>query len=82
MPDTGPPPRGRAPYTERIAGWSARHRKTAVLGWLALTAAAFFGGGQGQPPEDGGLAVPSAPSGDPLGVRRPAAGRRACIRHG
>ena len=43
-PDTTGPP--RAPYTERIAGWSARHRKTAVLGWLALTAAAFIGGQQ------------------------------------
>ena len=26
----------RAPVVERIAGWSARHRKTAVLGWLLL----------------------------------------------
>src|SRR5213078_4768675 len=41
-----PGPPGRAPYTERIAGWSARHRRTAVLGWLALTAAAFIGGQQ------------------------------------
>ncbi len=29
---------------ERIAGWSARHRKTAVLGWLALVAVVFAGG--------------------------------------
>ncbi|HKR69550.1 MAG TPA: MMPL family transporter [Streptosporangiaceae bacterium] len=29
---------------ERIAGWSARHRKTAVLGWLALVAVVFVGG--------------------------------------
>src|SRR5215469_16906440 len=27
--------RGR-PVVERIAGWSARHRKTAVFGWLLL----------------------------------------------
>ena len=31
---TKPPPRGRArpPVVERIATWSARHRKTALLG--------------------------------------------------
>jgi RND superfamily putative drug exporter len=29
---------------ERIAGWSARHRKTAVLGWLVLVAAVFVAG--------------------------------------
>jgi putative drug exporter of the RND superfamily len=32
------------PVVERIAGWSARHRKTAVLGWLFLVAAVFVGG--------------------------------------
>ncbi|MGN6796234.1 MAG: MMPL family transporter [Streptosporangiaceae bacterium] len=37
-------PRARAPIVERIAGWSARHRKTAVLGWLALVAVIFVGG--------------------------------------
>jgi RND superfamily putative drug exporter len=26
----------RAPIVERVAGWSARHRKTAVFGWLLL----------------------------------------------
>ncbi len=36
--------RTRAPIVERIAGWSARHRKTAVLGWLALVAVVFVGG--------------------------------------
>jgi putative drug exporter of the RND superfamily len=48
MPETGRSPdehghspRGRAPVVERIAGWSARHRKTAVLGWLALVAVVF-----------------------------------------
>ncbi|MDR3031917.1 MAG: MMPL family transporter, partial [Kitasatospora sp.] len=29
---------------ERIAGWSARHRKTAVFGWLALVAVVFVAG--------------------------------------
>src|ERR1700728_2826158 len=37
-------PRPRAPIVERIAGWSARHRKTAVLGWLLLVAAVLVGG--------------------------------------
>jgi RND superfamily putative drug exporter len=32
------------PVVERIAGWSARHRKTAVLGWLVLVVAVFMGG--------------------------------------
>jgi putative drug exporter of the RND superfamily len=30
--------------TERVAGWSARHRKTAVFGWLLLVAAVFLAG--------------------------------------
>ncbi len=29
------------PLVERVAGWSARHRKTAVFGWLALVAIIF-----------------------------------------
>ena len=36
--------RDRAPVIERIAGWSARHRKTAVFGWLALVAVVFVAG--------------------------------------
>jgi putative drug exporter of the RND superfamily len=53
LPETGPgrestrPPRGRSvrrPLVERIAGWSARHRKTAVFGWLALVAVIFVAG--------------------------------------
>ena len=36
--------RARAPVIERIAGWSARHRKTAVFGWLALVAVIFVAG--------------------------------------
>ncbi len=39
-----PRPRTRPPVVERIAGWSARHRKTAVLGWLFLVTAVFVGG--------------------------------------
>jgi len=33
--------RTRAPAVEAIAGWSARHRKIAILGWLALVAVAY-----------------------------------------
>jgi len=33
--------RARPPLIERIASWSARHRKSAILGWLALVIAAF-----------------------------------------
>src|SRR5262245_9754167 len=36
-------PRARAPIVERIAGWSASHRKTAVLGWFALVVVVFVG---------------------------------------
>jgi putative drug exporter of the RND superfamily len=45
-----PPPRTqaaaaeRSSLTERIAGWSAGHRKTVVIGWLLLVAAVFMGG--------------------------------------
>ncbi|HEY1639507.1 MAG TPA: MMPL family transporter [Streptosporangiaceae bacterium] len=34
----------RRPLIERIACWSVRHRKTAVLGWLAFVAAAVIVG--------------------------------------
>jgi putative drug exporter of the RND superfamily len=34
----------RRPVVERIACWSVRHRKTAVLAWLGFVAAAFVGG--------------------------------------
>jgi len=47
-PDEHDPPgthrRSRAGLTERVAGWSAGHRKTAVLGWLLLVAAVFITG--------------------------------------
>ena len=32
--------RTHAPIVERVAGWSVRHRKTAVIGWLLLVVAA------------------------------------------
>ena len=37
-----PPRRARPPAVEAIAGWSARHRKTAVFGWFALVAVAYL----------------------------------------
>src|SRR5215831_13769667 len=42
-PSTGPPPRTgvRPPVVERIAGWSARHRVIALIGWLTLVAGAL-----------------------------------------
>jgi putative drug exporter of the RND superfamily len=48
-PPPDPPPnpamrRTRPNFTERVAGWSGRHRKTAVFGWLLLVAALFIGG--------------------------------------
>jgi len=43
--ENGPPPgRARPSLTERAAGWSARHRKTAVFGWLILVAVVFVAG--------------------------------------
>jgi putative drug exporter of the RND superfamily len=42
--NTDRPRRARAPFVERIAGWSARHRKTAVFGWLALVAIVIVAG--------------------------------------
>jgi RND superfamily putative drug exporter len=42
---TDTPPRhagARRPVVERIASWSARHRKTAVIGWLLLVAVAIL----------------------------------------
>jgi RND superfamily putative drug exporter len=34
----------RPPLVERIAGWSARHRAAAMLGWLGFLVAAFVAG--------------------------------------
>src|SRR5690348_18063966 len=39
-------PAARAPIVERVAGWSARHRKTAVFGWLLLVVVAVAVGHQ------------------------------------
>jgi putative drug exporter of the RND superfamily len=36
------PRRARPPAVEAVAGWSARHRKTAIFGWLALVAVAYL----------------------------------------
>ena len=45
-PVSPPPPRRTAgPMVERVAGWSARHRKTALFGWLLLVAGAIVLGG-------------------------------------
>ncbi len=48
LPETGPAgqdrPASRAPAVERIAGWSARHRKAAIFGWLLLVAGIFTAG--------------------------------------
>ena len=52
--------RPRAPAVERIAGWSVRHRKTAVFGWLLMVAAVFavsqMMGSRHQPSYDPGQA--------------------------
>ena len=52
--------RARAPVVERIASWSARHRKTAVLGWLTLVVAAFAVGQL--------LGTPNLPQYDSVGL--------------
>jgi putative drug exporter of the RND superfamily len=47
LPGAAPPrqhSRASSPVVERIAGWSVRHRKTAVLGWLLLVAGAIMVG--------------------------------------
>jgi uncharacterized membrane protein YdfJ with MMPL/SSD domain len=42
---TGAPPRAPDQLAARIGRWSARHRKLAIGGWLALVAAVFVLGG-------------------------------------
>jgi putative drug exporter of the RND superfamily len=44
QPTHAPAIRSGPPIVERIAGWSTRHRKTAVLGWFLLVVAVFVGG--------------------------------------
>jgi putative drug exporter of the RND superfamily len=41
QPPSAAPRRTRTPVVERIAAWSATHRKTAVFGWLGLVATVF-----------------------------------------
>jgi putative drug exporter of the RND superfamily len=41
-PISPPHRRARPPAVEAIAGWSARHRKTAIFGWLALVVVAYI----------------------------------------
>jgi putative drug exporter of the RND superfamily len=41
-PPVSPQPGVRRPVVERIAAWSIKYRKTAVLGWLVLVVAVFF----------------------------------------
>ena len=44
-PDAGTAgPLPSAPFVERVAGWSARHARTAVAGWFALVGLAFLAG--------------------------------------
>jgi RND superfamily putative drug exporter len=43
-PRPGPGRHHRGPVVVRIASWSAGHRKTAVLGWLAMVIVAFIAG--------------------------------------
>jgi len=59
LPKASPPRRHRAhaPVTERVAGWSARHRKLAVLSWLVMVVAAVAVGQL--------LHTPNVPSYDP-----------------
>jgi RND superfamily putative drug exporter len=68
--------RARSPFVERIAGWSARHRKTAVFGWLALVAVVFLGGQalgtKSQPSYDAGQAGQAERTLHGLGVVAPA----------
>ncbi len=84
-------PRSRPPVVERIAGWSARHRKTAVLGWLFLVAARSSSAARCSPPRTSrvydagqsgqaertlnGLNVPSPPAESVLIQARHRAGR-------
>jgi RND superfamily putative drug exporter len=52
LPDTGPDhqhkpptrPRAKRPIFEQITTWSCRHRKLAILGWIAMVAIVFAAG--------------------------------------
>jgi RND superfamily putative drug exporter len=60
---------------EAIAGWSARHRKTAIIGWLALAAVAYLVGqllgSPGLPQNDLGQAGQAEQTLQHLGVTAP-----------
>jgi hypothetical protein len=74
--DDRPGHRARAPVIERVAGWSARHRKTAVFGWLALVAVVFLAGQaagtKSLPSYDAGQAGQAEQTLHRLGVNAPA----------
>jgi RND superfamily putative drug exporter len=81
LPQVGPgsherPRRARAPLVERVAGWSARHRKTAVFGWLALVAIVIVAGqalgGKSMPAYDAGQSGQAEQALHRLGVVAPA----------
>jgi len=81
LPHVGPggherPRRARAPLVERVAGWSARHRKTAVFGWLALVAIVIVAGqalgGKTMPAYDAGQSGQAEQALHRLGVVAPA----------
>jgi RND superfamily putative drug exporter len=66
-----------APVVERIAGWSARHRKAAVFGWLVLVAVVFvagqaLGAKSLPPPNDAGQSGQAEQALHRLGVTAPA----------
>jgi len=67
--------RGRSPVVERIACWSARHRKAVVIGWLLFVAAAFVAGQmlgtQSRPQYDPGQAGQAEQMMHALGVTTP-----------
>jgi RND superfamily putative drug exporter len=68
--------RGRGPFVQRVAGWSARHRKTVVFGWLLLVAIVFVAGqsmgGKSVPAYDAGQSGRAEQALHGLGVTAPA----------
>ncbi len=71
------PRRTRPPAVEAIAGWSARHRKIAVFGWLGLVVVAYLIGqllgSPGLPQNDLGQAGQAEQTLQHLGVTAPTA---------
>ena len=59
-----PPASDRLRRVERIAGWSVRHRKTAVLGWLLLVVAHYLAAARAAATamSDSMTAIPARPS--------------------